>query len=227
MTALQKIIFWLDEHSRILERVEVLRANWVEQNFELRQWIPNGAILLDVGCGVGDVTHRLAKYAGTLVVGVDITDYRRRGIRKNDFFDFILSDATVLPFKAHSFDRVCVFWTLHHVIEPLEVIRETVRVLKVGGELVILEDTIASDASFRRWLTHIYDRIINLDFDTHPHSNQSIQQWDHLIRSNFAVRTEEVSRKPWFTPFKLLEFGILRYTILKDELAGSSTTASR
>jgi len=51
-------------------------------------------------------------------------------------------DAQVLPFKDGSFDNVVMMDVFHHLERPTVFLRETLRVLKPGGRLVMLEPTI-------------------------------------------------------------------------------------
>lgn len=205
MNVLQQFVFWLDRHSKILERIETQRADWFERKFDLGKWFPEGCRILDIGPGVGDVTKRLARYSKTRVIATDIIDYRRQGNRDGSF-EFILADAKNLPFEDGSFDRVSLFWILHHEKEPEQMLREAHRVLTKDGEIVIIEDVLNRHSKMNKLLLGIYDRVINMDIDAHPHSNKTLSEWQMLVETQLSmqvVETHTLRAKP-------IHFGVIR-----------------
>ncbi len=89
-----------------------------------------GQRVLDLGCGDGILTARLAE-AGADVLGIDsspdmVAAARGRGI------DAVLADAHELPFK-REFDAVFSNAALHWMTQPDRVIAGVGRVLKPGG----------------------------------------------------------------------------------------------
>ncbi len=104
--------------------------------------IKEGDQVLDVGCGPGNYTRRLAQAAGDgLVVGLDASETMvaaaaKRGGREN--LAYLRGDASALPFDDGSFDAVCCVGVIHMVEEPLVALAEMARVLAPGGRLVVL-----------------------------------------------------------------------------------------
>ncbi|MDA0261545.1 MAG: methyltransferase domain-containing protein, partial [Proteobacteria bacterium] len=101
-----------------------------------------GKHVLDIGCGNGYVLSRFAG-AGATVHGVDITDRsieisRRRFSEMNLRGDFTRIDGQRLPFEDCSFDVVTSMGVLHHVPDPNPLVSEACRVLKPGGEMIIM-----------------------------------------------------------------------------------------
>lgn len=99
----------------------------------------SGRDVLDLGCGVGYGTARLAESARR-VVGVDVDDEtleyaRRRYAAAN--VEFVHADATSLPFGDASFDAVCSFETVEHVSGHESMLREVARVLRPGGTFLV------------------------------------------------------------------------------------------
>lgn len=93
--------------------------------------------LLDVGCGEGGFLE-LARSRGWKAVGFDyderkVEEVRRRGIEAHasDWLSFCRSRTE------GEFDAVTLFDVLEHVPEPRELARESRRLLKAGGHLVI------------------------------------------------------------------------------------------
>jgi len=103
--------------------------------------------ILDVGCGTGDVTHRIAElFPAARVVGVDLVDShlaeaRRRYARLGERLRFLAGDATALELADASFDLVVCRHMLQAVPDPARVVRELLRVARPGGRLhLIAED---------------------------------------------------------------------------------------
>jgi SAM-dependent methyltransferase len=79
--------------------------------------------VLDLGCGNGIYTIRLAKN-GNMVVGLD---YSRPLLIHNPHRQLIQGDATALPFEDESFDCVFEANLLHHISDRESAIREMAR----------------------------------------------------------------------------------------------------
>jgi 2-polyprenyl-3-methyl-5-hydroxy-6-metoxy-1,4-benzoquinol methylase len=89
--------------------------------------------ILDVGCGNGIFTQRLAG-DGAQVTGLDLS---RHLLSQNPHKVLICGDVTALPFRDGSFDVVFEANVLHHVLDRVAVIREMARVSR--KHVVLLE----------------------------------------------------------------------------------------
>ena len=102
--------------------------------------------ILDVGCGIGGSTRRLAHETGCCVTGIDLSDeYIDTAQRLTQLLNmqervkFHATSALALPFDDNSFDGV---WSLQmnmNVEDKLSWLKETYRVLKPGGSAVLYE----------------------------------------------------------------------------------------
>ena len=102
---------------------------------------PTGALYLEVGCGNGATTLRVAEAFGLDAVGVDVDPEQVRLARERagSRVQFQAGDATALAFEAEAFDIVLCLKTTHHIPDWLAALREMDRVLKPGGHLVYFD----------------------------------------------------------------------------------------
>jgi SAM-dependent methyltransferase len=103
--------------------------------------------VLDVGCGTGEITQRLADlYPDATLIGIDVVEShlveaRGRYQAYGDRLSFECGDAFALDYPDDSFDLVVCRHMIQSVPDQQLVIRELLRVLKPGGVLhVIAED---------------------------------------------------------------------------------------
>ena len=101
-----------------------------------------GRRVLEVGCGLGTDLLQFAK-GGATAFGVDLSS-RSISLADRHFriFDtegsFLQGDGENLPFSEGSFDVVYSFGVLHHVPDTQRAIDECYRVLKPGGQLILM-----------------------------------------------------------------------------------------
>ena len=101
-----------------------------------------GKKALDVGCGNGYVLSRYAA-AGGEVYGVDITSKAIELTEKRFQLaslrgEFRIAEAEDLPFADQTFDCVTCMGVLHHVPDTERSLAEIRRVLKPGGQLIMM-----------------------------------------------------------------------------------------
>ncbi|MFJ3812214.1 class I SAM-dependent methyltransferase [Streptomyces sp. NPDC090073] len=104
--------------------------------------------LLDVACGTGIVTRRLAAARpGLLVTGADLTPAMVRTSSARLPGAVVRADSRRLPFRAGSVDAVTTVWLLHLLDDPegvRAVVAECARVLRPGGVYVTTVDKAAA-----------------------------------------------------------------------------------
>lgn len=101
--------------------------------------IPDGARILEIGCGPGALCTSLSRwYPNSAVTGLDFDESFIKFARAHDkSCEFIVGDATALPFGDNSFD-VTISNTVSEHIAPEKFYGEQYRVLKNGGICLIL-----------------------------------------------------------------------------------------
>ncbi|MFJ3231784.1 methyltransferase domain-containing protein [Streptomyces sp. NPDC086787] len=107
-----------------------------------------GRRLLDIACGTGSVTRRLAAARpGTRVTGVDLSPGMARMAAARLPGAVLLADSRRLPFADGTFDAVTSVWLLHLLDRPADVgavLAEVARVLRPGGVYVTTVDKAAA-----------------------------------------------------------------------------------
>lgn len=118
-----------------------------EEPLLARLALPDAPAILDVGCGTGEISSRLAaRFPRARVTGVDLLEphlalARERYAAHADRLTFQQADAFELPFAHGSFDLVVCRHLLQAVPRPEAILAEMVRVARPGAWLhVIPED---------------------------------------------------------------------------------------
>jgi SAM-dependent methyltransferase len=121
---------------------ESLRPRSPELLYEIveRLGLPEGSVVVDVGCGDGTHSHRLAERFGFSVVGIDpvAAPAATRQVR------FVRGAAEALPLEDESADLVWCRDVLVHVADLDRAYAELRRVLRVGGHALV-HQTFATD----------------------------------------------------------------------------------
>ncbi|GAA2639285.1 methyltransferase domain-containing protein [Actinomadura fulvescens] len=119
--------------------------------------LPAGSLVLDAGCGVGDVARRLAAVHRLRVNGIDVLEFnialaRRRAAAAGlgGLLEFSVGDYHDLPHPDGCFDAVYTMETLVHAIDPVRVLAEFRRVLRPAGRLVMFEYSRTPSAELSR-----------------------------------------------------------------------------
>ena len=115
---------------------------------------PNVCTILDLGCGIGALTTRLAeRFPSAIVVGIDRSKYLLSRLQRRGNAMTILGDIPVLPFRTQSFDLVVAVQVLHEILhfKGAKSLKRTFQnvshLLKKDGELLILDHFNPGDAS--------------------------------------------------------------------------------
>lgn len=107
---------------------------------------PDGARVLEVGCGPGRLSIRLAQAYGLEVTSIDLDPAmieRARAnaarLRNGDGVgpSFLVGDAASLPFPEGSFDLVVSTLSMHHWADQAAGLAEIGRVLRPGGRALV------------------------------------------------------------------------------------------
>jgi SAM-dependent methyltransferase len=122
---------------------------------ELREAIPAGGTVLDLGCGSGLPVALNLTEAGFAVTGVDISDVQISRARELvPQAEFIRADVTTARFEPESFDAVVTFYALIHipVEEHLPLLAKVAAWLRPGGLFVATTGHTAWTGLEENWL---------------------------------------------------------------------------
>lgn len=123
----------------------------LNQNSLAEMKLKPGEKILDVGCGLGQLTREMAKQVqGAKVVGIERSPDQLATAKQlaqqsgeADLVDFRPGSADQLPLAADeygTFDVAHARFLLEHVPNPVAVVREMLRALRPGGRLILEDD---------------------------------------------------------------------------------------
>lgn len=100
--------------------------------------------VLDIGCGASGKSLYYASLGAKKVTGIEVVPYYKEEAEAlaselglADKFEFVVGDAAKMPFSDNQFDTVIMNDAMEHVDDPMGVLSEINRVLKVGGRLYV------------------------------------------------------------------------------------------
>lgn len=142
--------------------------------------MPECRVAVDLGCGTGNVLHGMLERAGS-VIGVDgsprmLELARRRFAAVGNRVSLRIGDLSHLPLRDGEADFASLNMVLHHIPQPVEVLREIRRALRPSGLLVLTDFNRHNDDRMR---AEYGDHWLGFDRDT---------LHGHLARAGFVVK---------------------------------------
>jgi ubiquinone/menaquinone biosynthesis C-methylase UbiE len=125
--------------------------------------------VLDIGCGPGAAV-RAAAGSVHRAVGIDrsesMIEIARRRSQRFENTEFAVGGAEQIPFPADSFDRVWTIHAFHHWEDQTQGLAESIRVLRPGGRLLVIEnDTNGAHGLNRVAAEGLAERLRSMGFD--------------------------------------------------------------
>lgn len=127
----------------------------------VREHVPDGGTILDIGCGAGLVADRFPDLGASYIgldfpahhIGYAAEKFAARGDKLRSIF--VRGDGERLPLTDHSVDVVVLTEVIEHLLRPELAVWEIARVLRPGGVLVMTTNN-ASEMPLRSPLTHLF-----------------------------------------------------------------------
>jgi ubiquinone/menaquinone biosynthesis C-methylase UbiE len=140
---------------------------WVSRIVDLGKVGPQSDVL-DVGCGTGRFTVKIALSSGTRMFALDSSirmlkkAMARDGGRK---IGWCLGDARLLPFRGSSFDCIYMTMVIHHIESRQAVLAAILRSLRSRGRCVILT---TSHSAIRAHTLRHFPGVVAMDLRRFP-----------------------------------------------------------
>jgi ubiquinone/menaquinone biosynthesis C-methylase UbiE len=161
-----------------------------EYRFDKLRYLPNlvdfsayrGKRLLEVGCGVGIDLIRFA-HGGAVVTGIDLAEVSIELARQNFAHNGLEADLRVMngeamPFEEASFEVVYAHGVLQYTADANKMIREIHRVLKPGGQAILM---VYNRISWLNALSKVMN--VGLEHEDAPVLNKySIGEFKQLVK---------------------------------------------
>ena len=140
----------------------------------IEKLLPGDLTLADIGCGTGNLTFELARFAKK-VVGVDLSQHMLRRARaaaherRLTNVEFRQGDALKLPVDLRSVDAAFCLMVLHFLAAPERAVAELCRITKPGGSVIVMDLVAHKQEWMREQMAHRW-----LGFH-----REAVQRWFH------------------------------------------------
>ena len=171
-----------------------------------------GMRILDIAAGTGSSSRPLAD-AGAEVISLDFSKgMLDAGRKRHPDLTFVQGDALALTFKENEFDVTTISFGLRNTSDPSKALQESLRVLKSGGRIVVIEFSQPTNRIFRtiylRYLMRALPTVarkVSSNPDAYVYLAESILAWPNQNGLADLMRAAGFGSVQW----KNLTFGIV------------------
>ena len=171
-----------------------------------------GMRILDIAAGTGSSSRPLAD-AGAEVISLDFSKgMLDAGRKRHPDLTFVQGDALALKFKENEFDVTTISFGLRNTSDTSKALQESLRVLKSGGRMVVVEFSQPTNRIFRtiylRYLMRALPTVarkVSSNPDAYVYLAESILAWPNQNGLADLMRAAGFGNVQW----KNLTFGIV------------------
>jgi demethylmenaquinone methyltransferase/2-methoxy-6-polyprenyl-1,4-benzoquinol methylase len=171
-----------------------------------------GMRILDIAAGTGSSSRPLAD-AGADVISLDFSKgMLDAGRKRHPDLQFMQGDALALSFKENEFDVTTISFGLRNTADTSKALKESFRVLKSGGRIVVVEFSQPTNRIFRtiylRYLMRALPTVakkVSSNPDAYVYLAESILAWPNQIGLAELMKAAGFGSVQW----KNLTFGIV------------------
>jgi len=158
--------------------------------------LKDGAKILDVGCGDGKIDFLIMEKKRVDIAGADVL------ARDTTYIPVAAFDGKLLPYEDNAFDTVLFVDVLHHIENPLNMLREAKRVAKQN---IIIKDHLLKGA-FAYHTLKFMDYFGNAHYGVNlPYNYLSKNEWDRCFHELQLVPQEFLTKLNLYPfPFSIL-----------------------
>jgi len=174
-----------DLHDSYLSYVEGVKGGSQVLNKVISPEWWKGEYILEVGSGLGQCSHQIAKMGAKKVVGIEHS-YEKVNWSKTYFAEnnrknlcFIQGNVENLTFPDNEFDLAFSISVLEHVKNPKKALQEIYRVIKPGGKLLLCIDYFHAPGG-----NHLYDYIYFPWATTLVNESSLCQYWSERLQKD-------------------------------------------
>ena len=172
----------------------------------------HGMRILDIAAGTGSSSRPLAD-AGADVICLDFSKgMLEAGRKRHPDLAFVQGDALALSFKDNEFDVTTISFGLRNTSDTSKALKESFRVLKSGGRMVVVEFSQPTNRIFRtiylRYLMRALPTVarkVSSNPDAYVYLAESILAWPNQVGLADLMRAAGFGSVQW----KNLTFGIV------------------
>lgn len=158
----------------------------------LPKFVASGETVLDCGCGSLLIGKALQKLSGVKVYGTDVINLNCTDL------NICLCPGERLALANNSVSVVCLIFVLHHTEDPLETVRECLRVAQ--RRIIIIEDVYQSSLELvlLKLLDWMGNRSVSAEMSI-PFNFKSENEWKDIFETFDVelVAVESVRPLPW------------------------------
>jgi len=162
----------------------------------------NPETILDAATGTGALAIDLAKQSSAKVIGIDISEQmlaigkeKINHLELDDIITMQLDDAEALSFESNTFDAISIGFGVRNFDNLNQGLSELYRVLKPGGQLVILETAVPKYFPLKQgyylyshWIIPILGKIFSRDKLAYEYLSDSASVFPYGERFNDILK---------------------------------------